>query len=96
MIHSMSLKVLRKTKSRVFSRYSRSQACWNSATPAIIGNVPKFMLPMLSEQISGENVRAAAVRSSSVMPRPAPVVRLITTSLPSWIAGRNCANTAGS
>ena len=39
------------------------------------------MLPMFSEHSSGENVRAAAVRCSSVMPWPAPVVMLITASV---------------
>ena len=38
----------------------------------------------------------AASRSSSVMPRPPPVVMLITASVALWMRGRNCMNTAGS
>jgi len=40
----------------------------------------KFIEPMLSEHISGENVRAAASRSSGDMSGLPPVVRLITAS----------------
>ncbi len=58
--------------------------------------IAKFMLPMFREQSSGENRRAAAVRSSSDMPCPPPVVMLMTASQRERISGRNCANTSGS
>ena len=55
-IVSMSLYVFRKMKSRVISRYSGSQSCWNVLTRSSTGNNPKFMLPMFSEQSSGSNL----------------------------------------
>src|SRR6266568_6617758 len=51
---------------------------------------------MLSEHISGENVVAAAIRSSTVMITLPPVVMLITPSQLCLMRGRNCRNTAGS
>ncbi len=56
----------------------------------------KFMLPMLREHISGLACSGAASRSSSDMPRPPPVVMLITASVDCLITGRNCMKTAGS
>ena len=46
------------------------------------GRSPKFMLPMFSEHSSGLKARAAAVRSSSDMPCPPPVVMLMIASQP--------------
>ena len=81
MIRSMSLYVLRKMKSRLARGSSRSQSCLKSLMRSSIGKSPKFMLPMFSEHSSGLNVRAASVRSSTVMPWPPPVVMLITASV---------------
>ena len=54
------------------------------------------MLPMFIEHNSGLNTRAAADRSSSVIPWPPPVVMLITASQPCRIFGRNSAKISGS
>src|SRR5215468_1799133 len=51
---------------------------------------------MLSEHISGENVSAAAIRSSSVMITLPPVVMLMTASQLCLMRGRNWRNTSGS
>jgi hypothetical protein len=88
-IVSMSANVFLKMKSRVISRYLGSQSCWNSETPAAIGKIPKFMLPMFNEHSSGSKRRAAARRSSSDMPWPPPVVMLMTASVLRKISGRN-------
>src|SRR3954454_16807643 len=64
--------------------------------PAAIGKIPKLKLPMFSEQSSGLNRRTAASRSSSDIPRPPPVVMLMTALVPSWIAGRKRPKTSGS
>src|SRR5205814_4824153 len=60
------------------------------------GKSPKFIEPMFSERSSGRNRRPAAVRSSSDMPCPPPVVMLTTASQLDAISGRNRANTSGS
>jgi hypothetical protein len=65
-MYSMSLKVLRNTRSRLFSRCWRSQSCLNSLKRSSIGNRPKFIEPMLSDATSGLKV-ARATRSSTVM-----------------------------
>src|SRR5665213_1862789 len=51
---------------------------------------------MLSEHISGDALRGAARRSSTVMLWPPPVVMLMTASQACLMRGRNCMNTAGS
>src|SRR5580692_726725 len=51
---------------------------------------------MLREHISGENVVAAAIRSSTVMVTLPPVVMLITPSQACLMRGRNWRNTSGS
>src|SRR5919109_3282024 len=51
---------------------------------------------MLSEHISGLARRAAARRSSRVMPWPPPVVMLTTTSALCLITGRNAMKRSGS
>ena len=51
---------------------------------------------MLSEHISGFACSGAASRSSTVMPRPPPVVMLITASVDCLMTGRNCMKTSGS
>ncbi len=56
----------------------------------------KFIEPMLRLHISGLACSGAARRSSIVMPRPPPVVMLITASVDCFTTGRNCMNTAGS
>src|SRR4051812_34220253 len=92
----MSRNVFLKMKSRVISRYGCSHSYLNSEMPAAIGKIPKLKLPMLSEHSSGLNRRTAASRSSSDIPRPPPVVMLITASVPSWIVGRKRPKTSGS
>ena len=49
----------------------------------------KFMLPMLSEHISGRSSAGARSRSSTVIDIPPPVVTLITAFVPSLSRGRN-------
>ena len=51
--YSISLKLLRNTRSREASRAGRSQSCLNSVKRFSIGNSPKFMEPMFSEATSG-------------------------------------------
>ena len=63
---------------------------------AALPEMLKFMVPMLSEHISGLASSGAARRSSTVMPSPPPVVMLITASVDCLMTGRNCMNTAGS
>src|SRR5436190_22246832 len=43
-----------------------------------MGKRPKFMVPMLSDAISGLKVAAGATRCSTVMPMPPPLVMLLT------------------
>ena len=54
------------------------------------------MLPMLRLHISGLACSGAARRSSTVMPRPPPVVMFTTASVLCLMIGRKRMNTAGS
>ena len=55
-MNSMSLKVLRKTRSREFSSAGSSQSCLKVLKRFSMGNRPKFIEPMLSEATSGLKV----------------------------------------
>ena len=65
--YSMSLNVLRNTRSRDSSSACGSQSCLNCLKRLSIGNRPKFIEPMLSEATSGLNTAAGLTRSSTVM-----------------------------
>ena len=77
----MSAKVFLKTRSRLFSRFSRSQSCSNSLNRSSIGYSPKFIEPMFSDASSGLNSTAGRIRSATVMCGEPPVVRLMTASV---------------
>ncbi len=55
----MSWKVFLNTRSRLFSRCSRSHSCLNFLKRPSIGNRPKFIEPMLRDATSGAKARRA-------------------------------------
>jgi hypothetical protein len=92
----MSLKVLRKIRSRLFSRCWRSHSCLNSVKRSSIGNRPKLKEPTFSDATSGAKRIEGWMRSSMVMKGEPPLVRLTTALVRALICGKNLAKPRGS
>ena len=93
--NSMSLNVLRNTRSREFSSACASQSCSKVLKRLSIGKSPKFIEPMLRDATSGLKVSAGFTRSCTVMKGAPPVVRLITAFVDCLMRGRKRAKASG-